>query len=176
MLVIADYIIWKQPLILIIIFFIIADFTLINNPVHIITKNKTLSPSAFIPFCEFGGNMTSVGFRTEEFGVPVCNCFQAKNLNDQLCYEVDLNRFSNQDNFDKELELGFNFLMDYNEDRQVTFDEEMEIEKFDLSGNVVNSNQMKDATVYLNTIGSLRNILFKINNNFVFYRTSKTHW
>jgi len=100
--------------------------------------------------------MTSVGIETEEFGVPVCNCFQAKNLDDQLCYEVDLNRFSNKYNIDKELELGFNFLMDYNEDRQVTFDQDVRNEKFDLSGNVVKSNQMQDAIVYLNTIGMLR--------------------
>ena len=99
--------------------------------------------------------MSSVGVKIDQFDVPVCNSFQAKVLNDQLCYEVDLNRFSNKDNFDKELELGFNFLMDYNEDRQVAFDKEMTIEKFDLSGNVVNSNQMQDATVYLNTIGML---------------------
>ena len=102
--------------------------------------------------------MTSVGVLTEQFEVPLCSCFQAKNHDDQLCYEVDLNRFSNKDNFDKELELGFNFLMDYNEDRQVAFDQEMTIEKFDLSGNVVNSNQMQDATVYLDTIGMLMNI------------------
>ena len=93
--------------------------------------------------------MTSVGFWTEKFEVPVCNCFQAKNLDDQLCYEVDLNRFSNKDKIDKELELGFNFLMDYNEDRQVTFDQGMRREKFDLSGNVVKSNQMQDATACL---------------------------
>ena len=45
--------------------------------------------------------------------------------------------------------------MDYNEDRQVTFNQGMRNEKFDLSGNVVKSNQMQDATVYLNTIGML---------------------
>merc|ERR1711884_546578 len=32
------------------------DSTIINHPVHIMTKDKKkTSPSAFIPFCEFGG-------------------------------------------------------------------------------------------------------------------------
>ena len=107
--------------------------------------------------------MSAMGVMIDQFDVPVCNAFQAKILNDQLCYEVDLNKFSNKDNVDEELELGFNFLMDYNEDRQVTFDQGMRNEKFDLSGNVVKSNQMQDATVYLNTIGMLRYVICMTN-------------
>ena len=68
-----------------------------------------------------------VGIKIDQFDVPVCNSFQAKILNDQLCYEVDLNKFSIKDNIDNELKLGFAFLMDYNEDRQVTlFNEDVE--------------------------------------------------
>ena len=81
-----------------------------------------MSPSAFIPFCEFGGSMSAVGVQIEEFNVPVCNTFQAKILNNQLCYEVDLNSYTDKHNIDKQLKLGFNFIMDYNEDRQITFD------------------------------------------------------
>ena len=64
--------------------------------------------------------MSVVGIKLEQFEDPVCNSFQARILNDQLCYEVDLKRFSDQSHNAKELELGFYFLMDYNEDRQVT--------------------------------------------------------
>ena len=32
-----------------------------NHPVHIIDMEGNLSPSAFIPFCEFGGNMSIMG-------------------------------------------------------------------------------------------------------------------
>ena len=95
----------------------------------------------------------------EEFSVPVCNSFEATILNDQLCYEVDLNRFSNKDNIDRELELGFNFIMDYNEDRQVTFnkymttnkevDQKQDIPLFEESENT------DHASIYLNTIGQL---------------------
>ena len=98
-----------------------AALDIINHPVHIKTKEDLLAPSALIPFCEFGGNMSSVGRKIDQFDVPVCNSFQAKHFNDQLCYVVDLNKLSNKRNIEKELELGFYFLMDYNEDRQLTF-------------------------------------------------------
>ena len=41
------------------------------HPVHIIDEEGNLSPSAFIPFCEFGGNMTAMGLNTELFDVRV---------------------------------------------------------------------------------------------------------
>ena len=66
-----------------------------NHPVHLKKENGELSPSAFIPFCEFGGDMSAMGVKIEEFDIPVCNSFQAKVLNDQLCYKVDLNRITN---------------------------------------------------------------------------------
>ena len=128
----------------------------VHHPVHIVNKEGGRSPSAFIPFCEFGGNMSSMGVRIEEFDVPVCNSFKAKVLNDQLCYEVDLNRFSNKDNIENELKSGFVFIMDYNEDRQIntiqgkkantTRDES-------LTHKIVKSNDNQHAFIYLNTIG-----------------------
>ena len=69
--------------------------------------------------------MSVVGVKIDQFDVPVCNSFQAKVLNDQLCYEVDLNRFTNKVNWEDETKLGFNFIMDYNEDRQIKMDEEV---------------------------------------------------
>ena len=77
-----------------------------NHPVHIIDMEGNLSPSAFIPFCEFGGNMSIMGTRIDQFEVPVCNSFHAKVLNDQLCYEVDLD-------IERNLDLGLAFFMDY---------------------------------------------------------------
>ena len=65
-----------------------------NHPVHILTKDNKTSPSSFIPFCEFGGDMSTVGVKIDQFDVPVCNAFRDKIVNDQLCYEVDLKRFS----------------------------------------------------------------------------------
>ena len=87
---------------------------MVNHPVHMITKDNKTSPSAFIPFCEFGGNISVLSLKIDKFQVPVCNSFDPKLHNDQLCYEVDLNRYSNKNNIQMELELGFNFIMDYN--------------------------------------------------------------
>ena len=96
-----------------------------NHPVHLVTKNgKKKSPSALIPLCDLGGNMSIVGTKIDES--HFCNCFEDKVLNDQLCYEVDLKRFSNRDNVKTELKLGFGFVLSYNEDMQVFLDEDID--------------------------------------------------
>ena len=100
---------------------------MVNHPVHIVTKDNKISPTAFLPFCEFGGNMSAVGVTIDQFDIPVCNSFEGKIINDQLCYEVDLNRFRDKDNVDIEYKSGFAFILDYNEDRQVTFIEDSNI-------------------------------------------------
>ena len=98
--------------------------------------------------------MSSMGIKIASFDLPVCNSFQAKILNDQLCYEVDLNKYSNKDNIEGELKSGFNFLMDYNEDRQVTFDKDVSTVKEDsLVSSLVESHEEHNAFIYLNTIG-----------------------
>ena len=98
--------------------------------------------------------MSVVGVKIDQFDVPVCNSFQAKVLNDQLCYEVDLNRFAKKVCIEDEIKLGFNFIMDYNEDRQISMDEEVtEDSEINLARRVVESNQDHNAFIYLNTIG-----------------------
>lgn len=68
---------------------------IINHPVHIYdTTLKQLSPSSFIPFCDFGGNKDRMGVKVDQFYSPVCSSFEARVLNDQLCYEVDPNKFT----------------------------------------------------------------------------------
>ena len=63
--------------------------TITNHPVHIEDKDGNLSPTALIPFCEFGGNMSVMGVKIDLFDVPVCNSFRPKIVQDQLCYTVD---------------------------------------------------------------------------------------
>ena len=92
---------------------------LINHPVHIIDEKNNLSPSAMIPFCEFEGNMSIMGTRIKKFDVPVCSSFQAKILNDQLCYEVDPNRYKMYLN-PNEIRQGLKLYIDTNNDRQTT--------------------------------------------------------
>ena len=89
-----------------------------NHPPHIIDHDKKLTPSALIPFCDFGGSMSAMGTIIDQFDVPVCNSFKAKIFKDQLCYEVDPNDFINKDYLNKK-KLGMSFYIDTNEDRQV---------------------------------------------------------
>ena len=56
----------------------------------------------------------------------MCNSFRKRVLNDQLCYEVDVNEIIDKKVLQKELKIGLMFLIDHNEDRQVTFNEEEE--------------------------------------------------
>ena len=115
-----------------------------------------MEPSAFIPFCEFGGNMSAMSINKEPFKVPICNSFRDKILNDQLCYEVDLNKFSNKNNIDRYLKSGFYFVMDYNEDLQLTFEELSNKSKnIGLANSFTESYNDNHAFIYLNTIGKI---------------------
>ena len=53
-----------------------------------------------------------------------------------------------------ELKLGFVFFLDYNEDRQVTFDRGNEKVSI-VSSQFVNTTTTTEAHIYLNTIGNL---------------------
>ena len=95
-----------------------------NHPVHIIHADGKLSPSSFIPFCGYGSNISTLAVKIDQFDFPVCNSFRAKVLNDQLCYEVDVNELINRRILLKEIKMGLMFMIDHNEDRQVYNNEE----------------------------------------------------
>ena len=100
--------------------------------------------------------MSSMGVEVKQFDVPVCNSFQATILNDQLCYEVDLNRFSIKSNIKNELRSGFSLIMDYNEDREVilTESENNEEKHTNMMSQIIESDDYPNAAIYLNTIGN----------------------
>ena len=116
---------------------------IVNHPVHIIDEEGNLSPSAFIPFCEFGGNMSIMGTKVDHFDVPVCSSFKAKVLNDQLCYEVDPNNFTLPPN-NLVQGQGLKFYVDINQDRQTA---------------------TKDPAfkIYLDTLGKYHNKVFSVH-------------
>ena len=95
-----------------------------------------------------------MGVHIKESLLPICNRFTAEILNDQLCYTVDLNKYKVEEDFQEQLKLGLVFLMDYNEDRQVTLNESQDnINIANLVNNIDESNDDKNALIYLNTIG-----------------------
>ena len=90
-----------------------------NHPVHIIDEKRKFSPTAFIPFCSFGGDMTNMGTTSEQYDVPVCSSFKPKIRKNQLCYQIDLDDLKDTNNIDKQLKEGLVLVMDYNEERQL---------------------------------------------------------
>ena len=66
--------------------------------------------------------MDAMGTKAEGFNYSVCNSFKEKILNDQLCYEVDLEKFKDRDNINNQLQKGLILILDYNEDRQTSPD------------------------------------------------------
>ena len=61
--------------------------------------------------------------QTELLKMPVCNSFKAKIFYDQLCYEVDVNDFvENESLSSAQVDLGLSFLVDTNFARQYSLD------------------------------------------------------
>ena len=90
-----------------------------NHPVHIFDENGSLSPTALIPFCSFGGDMRIMGTKSEQYDVPVCNSFKPLIRNDQLCYQIDLEDFKDTKNIENQLKEGLVLILDYNNERQM---------------------------------------------------------
>ena len=106
--------------------------------------------------------MSAMGVKIDLFDGPVCNSFEPKIQNDQLCYEVDLNKIINEKKIDVNfgLKAGFSFILDYNEDRQVQTIDDKPYVKVDsewLNNFNPNAETDKDqhAFIYLDTIGIL---------------------
>ena len=139
---------------------------LLRHPVHLVNADKKLFPSAFIPFCGFGGKI--LGQMIPNLMIPVCDNFQPRLLNDQLCYEIDLHNITNDKNPSVEdIKSGFVFVMDYNEDREgiskdnSTIDEEDGFVKM-LKEQVHDKNQ---ATIHLDTMGNVKYFKYCYLNN-----------
>ena len=116
-----------------------------KHPVHLKQDNGDLSPTALIPFCEFGGNLSVMGVKIDKNDFPVCNSFEAKIFNDQLCYTVDPNKYRNvidKGNSGKEDELSLALFINYNEDREVSFTDDLD------------NSQKSEKFLYVGTLGS----------------------
>ena len=96
--------------------------------------------------------MDSMGIKIDQFKRPVCNSFQPIIRNDQLCYQVDLNRFRNEDKLVKQLKKGLVLLLDFNEDRQLKLDSQL-ISNQEKS--VFTSDAENSAQIHLETISEI---------------------
>ena len=128
---------------------------IINHPVHIVDEKNSLSPSAFIPFCEFGGDMSALGVKIDQFSVPVCNSFKAKIQNNQLCYEVDLNEYFTKDLIKEGLEIGLVLLIDLNKDRQVKdLQNETVQSEFTFASKLKLKRKLEASSIFIEAIGN----------------------
>ena len=123
-----------------------------NHPVHILDLDReaNISPSSFIPFCAFGNDMNIMGKKVNGFDNPVCDSFEAKIRNDQLCYEVDLEKFKDQKRIKEQLKSGLVLILDYNLERQSETYNPQKVIKLESE-----DNDEKDVHIYLDTISKL---------------------
>ena len=124
-----------------------------NHPVHILNSKGDFSPSAFIPFCVFGNNI--IGQKIDDFEVPVCNIFVAKNWNDQVCYELDLNLIKDEVDINHQLKDGILLILDFNEERQ--FKREKNSEKVEEARDYFYDDEHNSFHVHINSIGNNKN-------------------
>ena len=88
-----------------------------NHPIHIVTADGTLNPTALVPFCSVNNNYSAMGIKLDQIEIPVCNSFQKKIVRDQLCYSVDLHQIMTKNKFREK--VFFSFFIDFNEDRSI---------------------------------------------------------
>ena len=50
--------------------------------------------------------MSVMGSKIDNFSIPICNSFKSTILNDQVCYELDAERFVDKKDIHKDLRLG----------------------------------------------------------------------
>ena len=127
-----------------------------NHPVHIVDSQGSISPSSFIPFCDFAGKF--MGEKIEQFETPVCTKFRTKMLDGQHCYQVDVNEVKDQVDVKKAVKHGLLIIMDFNQDRMITEN------SAELNGHLENNPdalimKKKDnelaAKIYIETLGRI---------------------
>ena len=93
--------------------------------------------------------METVGAKSQNFDVPVCNSFKTQIRNDQLCYQIDLEDYRNSTNIEKQLKEGLVLILDYNEERQMIRNK---LKEKNEKGLFLSSDDKNSVQVYLDTI------------------------
>ena len=112
--------------------------------------------------------MSLLGRKVNGFQDPVCSAFTRKIVNNQLCYEIDLNRFRDQVNWEESLQSGLSLVIDTNDEYDVrkllTEDGNIETEGYNKLGSVFNKKLQKQFSILLKTI-SKYSILFSLKSH-----------
>ena len=144
--------------------------TLTNHPVHILDDEAKMSQSALIPFCSFGDRMDTLGVKVGDFKAPACNSFNSVKRLNQICYEMDLNlgSFNNKSGKGKQLEYGLILILDFNEERQWDFENEIHFHEGKEEINLYIPDDSNGIKVHLETISNTLKQLIMSSNNFTY--------
>ena len=140
-----------------------------NHPVHILKNDRNLSQSAFIPFCSFGEDMEIMGVKHKLFHSPVCNSFEAVIHQDQICYQVDLEKYRDEKRIKRQLQYGLVLLLDHNEER----DKSRNFTKKPKERNIFSPDTDIGSQIYLDTISKIAVLNFELK---FFSRSSYVVW
>ena len=108
--------------------------------------------------------MSAIGVKIDKLKVPICNSFKLKIIYDQLCYEMDPNKFIDHEKKMDSMQTGITLIISTNKDRQLDLmaNDTHDSESFNLNSiswkRQIDENEAK---VYLGTKGML-------NKQFVF--------
>ena len=131
---------------------------LVNHPVHITQKTSAnLSPSSFIPFCEFGSDASIMGKRIDQFDFPVCDSFEEIIFEGQLCYQVSIEKLKTRKRLNQEdLKIGLTLLLDYNFDKTLrgSKTDKLTTTKNTTRG-IVYFTETEEALIHIGTISKL---------------------
>ena len=134
---------------------------LVNHPVHITEKTSSkLSPSSFIPFCEFGSDARIMGKKIDQFDFPVCNSFEEIIFDGRLCYQVNIEKLKMRKRLiQDDLKIGLTLLLDYNFDRALRgSNNDKSTTAKNTSRGIVYFKETEEALVHIGTISKF--ILF----------------
>ena len=92
-----------------------------------------------------------IGQKIDNFEVPICNIFVAKNWKDQVCYELDLYILKDEDDIYRQMKDGLLLILDLNEERQ--FEREKNSEKVKEARNYFYKDEDISVKIHLDSIG-----------------------
>ena len=146
----------------------------IHHPVHLVDEEGKLSPSALIPFCDFGGDVSWLAEKVSEFDLAVCNSFRKTLLKGQLCYTLDVNQLRREKFTSEDFSLGLTLLLDYNEDRMISDNTytrsgsgQRDVAENNLVKNIVDFEELHKAYINIDTLSMLKEHLFLTHIDFL---------
>ena len=119
----------------------------LKHPVHIIADDGQRSPTALIPFCQVANNFSLfLEEKVNHYDVPYCHIFKPKIVGDQLCYEVNPNKY--KDYMIESDEYSLRLFINYNEDRKIISNIDLNDKELEYSTETV--------PLIIGTIGKIR--------------------